>query len=61
MEEVEKQKAEKIIQKCVPIAKARAMSKGQRASAVRKNKRKEWVANQVELQHLLKKEWDLEA
>ena len=37
------EKKEKIIQKCVPIAKARAMSKGQRAGAVR---RKQAKANQ---------------
>ena len=42
--------------KCVPIAKARAMSKGQRAGAVR---RKQAKANTgptpIELQHLLKR------
>ena len=50
------EKKEKNYPKCVPIAKARAMSKGQRAGAVR---RKQQKANTgptlVELQHLPKK------
>ena len=42
--------------KCVPIAKARAMSKGQRAGAVRENKRKQiLVRHRVELQRCTKK------
>ena len=42
--------------KCVPIAKARAMSKGQRAGAVRRKQAKaKQVLHHLELQHLLKR------